>query len=449
MENSLLILEELGLEQPAEKLAYWRPMGRKEELFAVRRKYPYIPQSIVLKADLLRRGVIFTKRAAEELQKECYEHHPSKLFQFHKIDNVSYKFPLDFAFNDGTRWCIRVSPPEMDPYTVDFIDETFWLKSDDEILEELNTAPRPPYYDKVTSSGVPMRYVGMVKPSDAVIFIPLSHCHYWNSGDQCRFCDMDYNMKLQMKLVGRDFKVRCSPEDLYETTKAILDEEGRWRHLCITGGSDPRDGYKREFEYYLACTKAIQRAFKEFCGEDRVPLYLILTPYTKEQMKRLYGAGATRFASNLEIWDPEKFALQCPGKEKGMGRDEWIRRTIDAVEVFGEGNVESALVTGAMMAPPPYGFEEIDEALASELEGYKFFLDHSVIPINYILTLEPGSYFYRIGMMHAPLEFHVRVDVARYRLLKDYLKNNGQLPFGATDYRCCPHGACYEWDRLL
>ncbi len=427
-------------------------MGREEEFEYITEKYSQVPQTFLLKTDLERRGVSFTEKARVALQNPSYEHTTQLLFQWHQMDKTqeSYEHPLCLYFNDGTGFGIRLGAPESDPWEVDFIDGDFWLMKDAEPFEELSPLPRPLHYGKKTSSGVPMQYIAIAKPSDAFIFVPYRHCHYWNAQEQCRFCDMDYNTGLQMKL-GRGFTTRSTPQDIYETTLEILKEEGRWRHLCITGGSDPREGYEREFEFYLSCAQAIQRAFKEVYDRDQIPLYLVLSPYPKEKLERFRDeAGVTRYAPNLEVWDPEKFPLQCPGKAKGLGREEWIKRMLQAVEVFGEGNVECAFVTGTIMAPPPYGYTEIEEAVRSDVEGIRFCIDHHIKPISYNWTVEPGSYFYKIGATQPPLEFYVKVDLERYRLLKEYDAKHGHaFPSGATDYRCCPWSACYDWERLL
>jgi len=39
------------------------------------------------------------------------------------------------------------------------------------------------------------------------------------------------------------------------------------------------------------------------------------------------------------------------------------------VKIFGRGNVSAGWVPGIEMAPSPYGFEDIDEAVNSALEG--------------------------------------------------------------------------------
>ncbi|MDY6972295.1 MAG: radical SAM protein [Thermodesulfobacteriota bacterium] len=452
--SRLRLLSDFGVNRPAEKADYWRGMRRKEEMEQIFDKYPEIPRTVVLKADLQRVGVDFTERAFEEISNaERYEHTGRILFLFHMTQESKKAFdiPSAFAFNDGTNWMIRLGNPENDIYTVDFVDGKFWLTLNGELLEELNTEPRPPYYDKKTSSGISMRFVGVCKPSDSILFVPYRHCHYWNTGDQCRFCDMNYYVKFQLKVMGRQFSTRNSPEDLYETMTEILKEEGRWRHFCITGGSDPRRMYESEFDFYFDCCKAFQKAFKESLGIEHMPLLLVLSPFKKDEMIKLRDeAGVARYQPNIEVWDAEKFPLQCPGKAKNLGRDEWIKRTLDAVEVFGEGNVESSLVTGTMMAPEPYGYPEIDEAVAADLEGIKFFVDNGVKPIDYIWYCAPGSYFHKIGANWAPLEYYMRLNIARHNVLKNYNKEKGHaFPYGATDFRCCPHGIGYDTDRLL
>ena len=427
-------------------------MTREEEFEYIARKYPQVPRTFILKTDLERRGVTYTEKAIKEIQNPRYEHSCHLLFQWHQIDKTQekYELPLNMFFNEGTIWGVRLGPPESDPWVVDFIDDKLWVLFDDEPYEEINILSRPAYYDKKTSRGVPMQQVASARGTDATIYIPYHHCHYWNKGDQCRYCDIDYNTRLQMKL-GRWFYTRSTFEDIYETALEFLKEQGRYRFTCISGGSDPRDGFQREFEFYFGCAKAIQRAFKEVYGSEKLPLHLELTPFTKEQMIRFRDeAGVAEFSCNLEVWDPEKFSLQCPGKAKSLGRDKWIERMLEAVEVFGEGNVQCPSVTGVIMAPPPYGYSEMDEAVKSEVEGFEFCIDHHIKPVSYNWTISPGSYFYKIGATQPPLEFYVRVDLERYGLLRDYEKKHEHaFPFGGTEYRCNGWSCHGDWERLL
>jgi hypothetical protein len=48
--------------------------------------------------------------------------------------------------------------------------------------------------------------------------------------------------------------------------------------------------------------------------------------------------------------DPELFSVICPGNDRFIGRDEWIKRAIEASKIFGVGNVSPNFVAGIKMA---------------------------------------------------------------------------------------------------
>jgi len=90
------------------------------------------------------------------------------------------------------------------------------------------------------------------------------------------------------------------------------------------------------------------------------------------------------------------------------------------VKIFGRGNVSAGWVPGIEMAPSPYGFEDIDEAVNSALEGYKFLISNGVTMAGTNWAIMPGSFFYKMGATPPPLEFYVKLDLGRYRLYKTY-----------------------------
>ena len=149
-----------------------------------------------------------------------------------------------------------------------------------------------------------------------------------------------------------------------------LKEKGRWRHFLITGGSDPRDDFWSEFEYALSLVEGIMKAGKE-AGMDRVPHYIVGSAFKKEWLKKIRDAGCEAYGIYIEIWDKEKFKLMCPGKQNYLEYDNMVERALDAVEIFGEGNVFAGFVPGVEMAPEPYGFgDDTDTAVNSTLEGF-------------------------------------------------------------------------------
>lgn len=441
-------LEEVGLAKPPAKNIKFGQIGRKEELNLMFERYPEVPKNFILKADLLRRGVTYTKNALEKVQDPYYEHNPYRLFQWHGKDHVEeFKIPMLYFLNDGTLVGNILSPPEKDPYTVDLIDDKFWILSDGEILAEINFVTRPKYYDKRTRSGKLMQSIMAMGPH-LLYFCPSGHCHYFNEGLQCKYCDMDYCTKLQMKM-GREYYGRANPQDYYDVVYEALKEKGKWRQSFMTGGSDPRNNFENELSFIIDLVKAVKQAAKDIAGTN-FPVLMIIAALEEDQLIRLKEAGVDGIGQYLEIWDREKFKLICPGKEKYIGYDNWLKRTLKAVDIFGRGNVYGGWVPGIEMAPPPYGFEDVDEAVNSALEGYKFYITHGIALLGTNWAIMPGSSFYNMGAMPPPLEFYVKLDLGRYRLYQEYggfKRGEGGIYNSAMYYH--PLAGYSDYSRIL
>ena len=419
------MLERLGLDRPAEKVSVWKSMSRDEEFERVSEKYPEYPGKLLLKTDAFRRGVVATDAFVKRTQDPYYSREHS-FFQWHAEDLVADTFPMMLQFSDGTLMGICLAPPEDEPYTLDVIDDKMRLMSDGKELEEVFLLPKPRWYGKKTSRGTLMETV-VTRTGDILYICPNHHCHYWNEGLQCKFCDIDYMALFSIKM-GRGFRTKVDPEDLYETICEVVKEGGRYHNWFWTGGADPRLAYSGELDFCIDLLRAVKRGIKDTLGVEveRLPINLIISPFKKDDLQRLYDEGASAFGGYLETWNREQFELNCPGKAKYFGYDEHIKRTLDAVSIFGEGNVNCGHTVGVEMAPPPYGFAEIDDAVDSTLTGYSFWNDHDICATGTNWKIEPGTVFYKMGATCPPLEFYAKVDLGRYYLLKDYLKKNGR-----------------------
>lgn len=395
-------------------------MSRRDEFQYCREKYPEIPKTFMLKNHTAKVGVQFTDLAWRTFdQQKHLKQFVGIIFQRHKRDHTEpLAVPLDFQYNNGTNSMVCLAPPEKDPYTIDYIDDQFWLTADGEVIEEVSFPLKPEYYGKKTSSGSLMEHIGLVPGTDLILVCPYRHCHFFTEGLQCRYCDMDYCTRLQLKM-GRGFKTRVSAQDVYEVILEAHKEEGRFRHHFITGGSDPRLNYQEEFDFHVSLVEAVNRAGKEL-GIDRIPVYPIMSPVEKDRMKSLYDAGADCFGAYFEVWGKEKFEIICPGKSKHLGWDEFLKRTLDAVEVFGWGNVHGGFVSGTELM---YGYNDIEDAVNETLNGYEFLLQHGIIPGGTNLTIQPGTDLYKEGQTEPPLEFYCMLDLGRQELFKKYKAN--------------------------
>jgi len=127
----------------------------------------------------------------------------------------------------------------------------------------------------------------------------------------------------------------------------------------------------------------------------------------KDQLRTFKDAGVQIYHPNYEVWDRRLFDLICPGKARYIGRDEWIRRILDAATIFGPDKVIPNFVAGIEMSRP-HGFPTVEEAMASTAEGLEFFMSRGVCPRFTTWCPEPLSL---LGSTQggAPLEYHARL----------------------------------------
>jgi hypothetical protein len=137
----------------------------------------------------------------------------------------------------------------------------------------------------------------------------------------------------------------------------------------------------------------------------------------------------------------------CPGKHKYQGREFFLEQAFNAVDIFGEGNVIAGFVAGIEMAKAPNGFGDMERALDSTLSGYQYLIENRVIPQATIWSIQPGTGSWNLKEKQPPLEFFVRLDRGRLKLLQEHW--NGRLSADAMTYKQMTIGTYGDWQRLL
>jgi hypothetical protein len=146
-------------------------------------------------------------------------------------------------------------------------------------------------------------------------------------GDQCHFCAFFTD--------GRSREV--DGQDIYETVREAIREPGRFSEIYLSGGTDFSGDppFAAEAERYIRVLQAVGRNFS-----GRFSSQLMAPAYPKTLLRRIYDqTGVTSYCPNIEVWDAAIFK-ELPGKEKCGGLAKiWVSRTLDAVEIFGKGQV--------------------------------------------------------------------------------------------------------------
>jgi hypothetical protein len=397
--------------------------------------FPDVSPTIVLKLELLRQGVTFSKQALKLLRDVDTSFKGYFLFSYDRSDAVSHvdKIPDCLYIKENTP--IQTRTYDRSPYMIDEKNGKFMACENGEPIEEVHFLPAPKFYSKNLSDGTPIRNIIDAPGLDRLFLTINKYCEMFKTGDQCLFCDF-VPTTVGQKKKGAKIIVHKDPDQVAEAL-AIALEEPRFRHIYLTGGTIIRSVRgMNEVEYYCQHLNAIRKRLKVW-----YPANFQIGALEEDDWKRIYDTGVGVVQPNIEVWDRDLFKILCPGKEKYVGYDEWIKRTIKAVDIFGPWRVMPNFVTGVEMAKP-MGFEDVDSAVKSTLGGFEFLMQHGVMPRMDLWCIEPNSKLG--GQEPPPIEYYVRIGQGYTSLRKKY---GTGLP--VADSREGYYIDCqYDWEYL-
>ena len=395
-----------------------------EDLMA---RFAHIPREAVLKEDLLRTGFAFDESALTDNLDGEVKPKSYFIFSFDQKplaelgEAAKRRPPEEVALTGGpyglrrTIVSVRVNPDS--PYRVSATDGKLTVSLEGREIADVGLPPMPEYYRHTLANGkTVMETAPTIQWGYLIYLTVLRLCQYFGAHEECGFCDINHNWR-QHKREGRPYTGVKPVEDVLEALTIIERyDNGASKAYTLTGGSvtSTVDGLA-EADFYGRYEQAIEERFPgRWIGK------VVAQALPREDVQRYKGYGITIYHPNYEVWDKRLFSLISPGKERYVGREEWHRRIFDAAEVFGPRFVIPNFVAGVEMARP-FGFETVDEAVASTTEGLDYFMSRGITPRFTTWCPEPTTPLGRDNPDGAPLEYHVRL-LGAYR---DTLKRNG------------------------
>ena len=397
--------------------------------------YPCFPRLIAVKIDVQRRGVHYTDRALGAVNYSVHQMRSPYLFG--SRDGQIKDLPESLLLRDGTTILTDPTPLEQNPYLVDLIEGKFALIDNGQFVEFIDLWPKPLYYDKKTSSGIPMSHIASARPQRLNVF-QSSYCHFWAEDEGCKFCDIVTHSKQQK--IEKGVPSRLKPQDVSETIREALKEQGRFTNICLTSGSvlKGKELFDQEVDFYIETLQAIGENF----STKKFPSQLISSSFNEKQLARLYeNTGLMSYTSDLEVLSEEVFNWVCPGKASKLGYQEWKNRLVRAVDIFGRGNVGTGLVSGSELAQP-HGFKSESDALKATLEEAEYLAERGVTTVYIVWVPRPGSFFH--DQHNASLEYYVQLAQGLHDLRVKY-----NLGVDFDDYRRCGNHPDSDLSRLL
>ncbi len=410
-------------------------MSRPSPVDELAARYPDVPRLIIVKTDVQRRGVHYAENALGLLDERLHQTTGTHIFGAR--DGKIAARPESLLLRDGSSIITTPTPLEENPYVVDLRDGQPWLFDEGVPMEQVDYWPAPAFYAKTSSSGVPMKNIVSARPQRLNIF-PYRYCTFWNNGKGCSFCDIVEQLKKGNKEL--QIPAKLDPVEVGEVVGEALKEPGRFSSVFLTsgsivGGTRPFDD---EVDYYIAILKEVGKNFRTF----KYPSQMIGTAFDKEQLRRLYAeTGLTSFTSDIEVLDEELFNRYCPGKTEWIGYQEWKRRLVDAVDIFGRGRVNTGLVAGIELAGP-HGFRSEDEALEKTLSEAEELARQGVSTVFIVWSPRPDTPLGKYR--NASLDYYIRLARGLHALRVKY-----RLPIDHDSYRNCGNHPDSDLSRLL
>ena len=387
------------------------------------------PEAII-KEDILRQGISFDDVPREEnFSSKSYF-----IFSFN-VDNdgdvINKKYPEEISIKNGPynlkRTIISVRINKTSPYSVKLEphSEEYKLYLGGSFIGDVFFSPEKSYMLKKTDSGKSVRDVAPTIEWGYLIYLAVFRmCQYFENHTECAFCDMNSNY-LNQKKANKNYSAVKSVDDVISALSIIeSSEDSEAGAYTLTGGSiidEIKFKGDTEIDFYVRFLDAIEERFR-----GKWLSKVVVQAHTQKNLKRLKSAGAYIYHTNFEVWDKNLFEKICPGKSKFIGRDEWVKRIVDAVEVFGEYKVIPNFVAGIELSKP-FGFESIDDAVNSTAEGLEFFMSKGVIPRYTTWCPEKTSKLGKLGNSSAPLEYYVKLLLKWHEL---HYKYNLPIPEG-------------------
>jgi len=210
----------------------------------------------------------------------------------------------------------------------------------------LRLVPNPQFYEPtfLTSDGIPMKKIALVHGINCLASTIYQKCVYWACGEACEFCGLELSLDDDSTILEK------STSQMNEVIK-VAKAEGRCSHMTLTSGTDksPDKGVNR----YVEMLRGIKKENPD------LPLHVQIEPVANlSYIDGLKEAGADTIGIHIEILDEEIRKQITPGKSR-ISRDKFEKNWKHALEVFGNNQVETFVLTG---------FGESNEKVIREVE---------------------------------------------------------------------------------
>jgi len=161
-------------------------------------------------------------------------------------------------------------------------------------------------------------------------FACLWRCEITQSGNACGFCH-----------TGNFASPEHSLSDMMEIVRYAVEESPKTKIIQMTAGSTLNP--EAEIDRYVKILNAIDKTI----GIEKVSTFIYLTPPSDlKQLDRLFDAGVSQIACDMDIWDEALFNKICPGKARIITRQRYLDALHYIADHYGQNRACCVFVAG-------------------------------------------------------------------------------------------------------
>lgn len=326
-----------------------------------------------LKLHLLSEGVSFNRIFLERFARDNGQMEKRRVYN--DSDDLSLdrtlRIPQELYLNDII---VAVNYKRDSPWQLIWRNASYRLLGPDSTDVEITFPARPHFLESVTEDGIRCDQAANLYGGAALAFFTPGACHYFDDGNECKFCSLRPNRSRQ-----HSFLHTISPTLASTVLKIALQTDGHLLKQIMLVGGNVSD-YNQGFQDYIDIATALDQQQTSCSVERRLEIHIATMPPRDFGLLAFLQMLNARVSMNIEVFDEQRFEAICPGKAHLYGRKQLVQALEYAAQKVSGMRVHSVLIAGL-------------EPVASTIAGINYLASIGVTPTINVFHNDRGSHY--------------------------------------------------------
>ena len=281
--------------------------------------------SALTKLELLVNGVQFPKGV------ELKENEAPEKYIYDSSVTTQLKLPSEIILPENVISNVFLS--KKSPFAI--MDRKLFYEGEE--VCDIGFTPEAEFSKRNLSDGTPASRIAVMYGLDIFAIFLNKYCIYFREGQECEFCSIEYTRKQK----GKDNPINLKLNHVVETLRLAMNlDRNMFNYVMVTSGAyaNPDRGIVEQMKY-IDVMRTVD--------DGKLEYHLVtIPPVSQELLQKLAKKGPNTVAFDIEVFSPELFRKFCPGKDKQIGYDNWLKIFENSSKLFPKNAVKAGFVCG-------------------------------------------------------------------------------------------------------